>query len=240
MKSFVVEFPKRNQTAHWDYGSDTEKSWRRNKKKLGTDWYYYDKGPEVLNYQRNEYGFRERSFQDIDWNNYIAIFGCSVVEGIGNILDDTIAKNLEKIIGIPVLNFGISGSAVDCACVNSLILHNHYPRPKAIIQFWTGLSRYTDFLKNTDARVFLPHKKGYNANYLWEQRSKYYIESDRALWKGKTIYLEATTFPATNAALKDVNFFHEIDKARDFSHPGYKTNRIIAQQLATCLNEKGL
>lgn len=239
MRPFVNLDKKRNDLAHWDGGPDSRNLWLRNCKKEGADWYYYDKNEEHISYIRNEFGFRERPVAEIDWSNSIVMFGCSVVEGIGNTLEDTIGKNLEKILDIPVLNFGVSGSAVDLACVNSLILHNDYPRPKAIIQMWTGLSRYTDFISDKDSNGYYPNSPEYNPRFSWDQRNKFYVEADRTLWKDKIIYCEGSTFPDT-ARILDVTFFDEMDVSRDKDHPGYRTNKSIAEHFAKELKEKGL
>ena len=239
VRSFVTKHDRRNNIEYWDGGPDNLKAWKKNRKNLGPDWYYYDKGPDVISYIRNEDGFREKSKDNIDWSNYVIIFGCSIVEGIGNTVDDTISKNLERIIDTPVLNFGCSGGSVDQSCINSLILHNDYPRPKAVIHIWTGLARYADFLQNLNCKQYLPRMKTYDPTYMWEERSKFYVEADRALWHDKTIYLEGSTFYDT-AKVLDVPFYKEVDRARDTGHPGYKTNKLIAENLADRLKEQGL
>lgn len=239
MRMFVNENRKRNQKVYWDNGPDNKKLWFKNRKIEGPDWYYYNKDENYISYIRNEFGFRERSVAEIDWSNFIVLFGCSVVEGIGNTLEDTIGKNLERILDIPVLNFGISGSGVDIACINSLILHNDYPKPKAVIQMWSGLSRYTDFISGTSSTGYYPNMPTYDPKYMWEERNKFYVEADRVLWKDKTIYYEGSTFLDTARAL-NVTFFNEYDLSRDKDHPGYQTNKLIAEDIAKNLKEKGL
>lgn len=239
MKLFANNKEKRNDTAYWDGKSDTFKNWDRRKRDLGEKWYFYDKGEKEISYIRNEIGFRERSVYQITWSKSIVIFGCSVVEGIGNKLEDTIAKKLEKKLDIPVLNFGVSGTSIDLACINSLILHNYYPRPKAIIHLWTGIDRYVDFRDEKNVTNYLPNHEDYYFDYNWAERNKYYVEADRTLWKNKTIYLEGSTFSHTAKTL-NVKLYDEYDKGRDLDHPGPKTNEAIADNLVKRLKNEGL
>lgn len=239
MRLFVNKTSKRNKIDYWDGGPDNKKSWNKNRKKLGPGWYYYNKGENVISYDRNEFGFRERPVADIDWSNSIVLFGCSVVEGIGNVLEDTIAKQVENILNMPVLNLGVSGSGIDLASVNSLILHNDYPTPKAVVQLWSGIGRYCDFFSYTEAEHYRATNRKYRAEYDWKNRNRYYVEADRTLWKNKTIYYEGSIFVSTASEL-DVTFYKVNDFARDGDHPGPITNRLIAEDIAENLKAQGL
>jgi len=239
MRLFVNEDRKRNEIAYWDGGPDSKHIWYKNRLVYGKNWYYYKKNEKHISYIRNEFGFRERPLAEIDWKNSIILFGCSVVEGIGNTLEDTIAKQLEQLLDIPVLNFGISGSGIDLSCVNSLILHNDYPTPKAVVQMWSGLGRYSNFLTSTESKNYHPTREDYKAEYIWEERNRYYVEADRTLWKDKTVYYEGSTFLQTARDL-NVTFYDELDKGRDQDHPGPKTNKSIAEDIAENLKKQGL
>lgn len=239
MRLFVNEDRKRNEVAYWDGGPDNKKLWKKNCFQKGKTWYYYNKNEKHISYVRNEFGFRERPIDEIDWSNSIVLFGCSVVEGIGNTLDDTIAKNLERMLDMPVLNFGISGGGIDLSCINSLILHNSYPTPKAVVQLWSGIGRYSNFLSPTESKNYHPTRKDYSAEYFWEERNKYYVEADRTLWSGKTIYYQGSTFLQTAKDL-NVTFYDELDTGRDLDHPGPKTNKSIAEDIAENLKKQGL
>lgn len=225
-----------NTTDYWEEGgTDTSKFFQINRKKLGKDWIYNTKS---VSYVYNEYGFRTKPMNEIDWANSIIIFGCSNVKGTGHAIEDTIAYRLEKILNIPVINLGISGSAVDAACWNSLILHDHYPYPKAIIQWWTSLDRYTNH-EELRYRNYMPTKKSYCAVHDWKDRSKFYIKSDRALWKNKTIYYEGSQFPYTAKEL-NIDFYNELDFARDLNHPGIESHKVAAEGIAKNLITRGI
>jgi len=233
MENFISYLPK-NQTLYFS-GSDQEKLFRKNLKRSDKDWIYRTK---EIEYSYNEYGFREKSFNDVDWQNSIVMFGCSNVQGIGLAKEDTIARQLENIMQIPVVNLGIGGSSIDIACWNSTVLHEYYPRPRAVVQVWSSLNRYAD-VTNHRIRSYLPQLKSYYARIDWEYRSKRYVQTDRALWKNKTVYYEASFFTDTAKKL-DTDEFSYNAGARDLMHPGIESNRFAAEKIAENLQKQGL
>lgn len=231
---------RNNQTFYWDWveGSDNpdnEKNYRKNKKKLGTNWYYYDK---PISYVHNSKGFRTYPLNKIDWKNSIVIFGCSIVHGVGNAVEDTISSIIEDRLGITVVNLGVSGTGIDAACFNSLAVHNHFPHPKAIVQLWSGIERYCEF-NNQDIKHFLPHHSSFCLRHNWEERNKLYVEFDRTIWKDKTLRYEASFFEDSSRIL-NVDRLEELDKGRDMIHPGYKTLKAAAEKIIENLKSQGL
>jgi hypothetical protein len=216
------------------HSSDTEHEFAHNKRKLGKSWEYFDKKVE---YHFNELGFRNKPFDQVNWKKSVVIIGCSIVEGVGLAEEDTIGKKLEEILNIPVVNLGVGGSGADVASWNSLILHEHYPHPSAIVQLWSGLDRY-NISKQGQHNLQQASKSTY-VDLNWERRSKFYIESDRALWKNKTIYHESSFFDHT-AIQMNIEHFNSTSLARDLQHPGSNDTCIIARLLADRLMEKGL
>ena len=229
-----------DETAHkiqsYEHNKDSETNVRINEEIFGKEWYYYKK---EISYINNEEGFRTRSFIDLDWSNCVVVLGCSNIKGTGNALEDTVGVQLEKILNIPVISLGISGAGVDLTCRNSLVLHNTRPFPKAVVQVWTGLDRYCDFSPPRGIKKHMANRSGYCFKHDWGIRSQHYIDSDRALWQGKTIYSEHSFFKHTADTL-GIDFIDEKDQARDLDHPGYLTNRLAAEQIAQKLIEKGL
>lgn len=218
---------------------DNRKDYKNFKKKFGPDWYYYNK---EVSYVMNEKGFRERSFNDVDWSNSIVILGDSCVSGTGNTLEDTISKQMEKILdGIPVINLGVSGTSIEFSCFNSLALFNNYPRPKAIVQVWTGLHRYIELTPEKNSinyTIHLPTRKNnYCMRHNWLERNKLYVEYDRTIWSNKIPRVEAS-FNKDTAEKLNVNFLKTIDLARDNDHPGYKSNKLAAKIIVENLEGK--
>ena len=233
---FIMQKHRINETVLWDGGPDNEKAFKKARKNLKEDWYYHN---QKITYIRNEWGFRDCSVKDWVWEESIVILGCSCVEGIGVSLEDTIGKNLEKIMNTPVINLGVSGAGIDFSCMNSLLLNENLPRPKAIIQFWSGIDRYTDFWQFPYVTNYLPKHENYYAKYDWCSRNKLYVKADRALWKDKVPYVDATYFEKTANEL-EIDMLERIDRARDQSHPGHKTYKKTAEWFAEKLKEQGI
>lgn len=217
-------------------GSDTIKLFKRNKRRMPEDWLYHEK---VITYKYNELGFRTRSVKDIDWKNSIVAFGCSYTFGTGLAEEDTFVYILEKILDIPVINLGVPGSAIDLSCINSLMLHDHYPTPKAILQIWSSPYRYSDFNDRTVVN-YLPKSSNYYSNLKWENRSAYYMRADKTLWKDKTIYYEGSFFPNYDFKNKKMDHFLYKDYARDNGHAGIKSHKSAAKIIAENLRNQGL
>jgi hypothetical protein len=213
---------------------DSEKLFKKNLKRQPDDWIYRNKKVE---YQNNESGFRTKSLDKIDWENSIVVFGCSFTYGIGLAEEDTFCHLLEKKLNIPVINLGIPGSAIDINHFNSIVLHENFPLPKAIVHCWTSLYRYSDFRKDgikshLPAFVYYP---GIN----WAEKSKFYVHTDRILWKNKTIYKEYSFFGETFNSLQ-IPSLQMADYARDLAHPGIRSNLKAADKIYKDLKNEGI
>jgi len=227
-----------NRVFNFDGGSlDSPKAFYKNKKRLGPDWYYYDK---KIEYHFNELGFRNNPFSQVDWKNSVVVIGCSCVMGVGNTEKDAVCGQLEQILQMPVINLGVSGSAIDWACRNSLVLHECFPHPKAIVQLWTALGRYSDYNIDCTFKPILPQMKKYCAKHDWEVRSIHYVEADRALWKNKTVYYDATWYKHVARRINVDHYNRTVDFARDLTHPGIKSCRLAAKGIAENLINRGL
>lgn len=191
-------------------------------KKNPTEW-----ALQNIVYDYNRHGFRCKNFKDINWAESIVVLGCSITTGVGLAEQDTVTSRIESITGIPTINLGISGSAVDLACWNSLILHNHFPRPKAIVHLWTQLDRYTN-LTRSGLTSYNANNSDYIIEHDWGERSKFYIKTDRELWKDKTKYVEASFFKHT-ALTMNIPGIEMVDEAEDAWHPGKETIKLMAK-----------
>jgi hypothetical protein len=215
--------------------NDTHDLFKNNLKTQPKDWIYRSK---EISYSHNEQGFRENAFKDIDWGESIVIFGCSIVEGLGLALEDTIASQLNCMLKIPTVNLGIAGSAVDLAFFNSIILYNNYPRPKAVVHIWTSPHRYTEFSAlpgKVPIENFEPTKPNYNSRVDWSKRSEFYITADRLIWKDTVPRFEGSFFEHSDKQIKN---FKKIDFARDLQHPGILSAKEAATVISTELEGK--
>jgi hypothetical protein len=194
---------------------------------------------EKIVYQTNELGFRNKPFTDVVWEESVIVIGCSNVFGESLNLEETFCVQLEKILKIPVVNLGVKGSGIDFACWNSLRIHNFYSTPKAMLQIWSGLDRYTDFDEDDKCVSYVPKSKNYYNQINWNKRSEHYIEADRALWKNKTVYHEAS-FMYYTAKKVNVDYLTVFDYAKDLIHPGAKSVKAAAEKIAADLLNRGI
>ena len=226
-----------NKTDNHD-DMDTSNKFIKNKLKLGKEWEYYDKD---VKYIFNDQGFRgSTNVADYDWENSIVFFGDSCVFGCGLAEEDTVPKQVEKILGIPTINLAISGSAIDLSFNNSLVLKKHYPKPKAIVHFWTDADRYTDFREPSErikTNRYLSKTPGYVARINWGCRSDIYVEAEREIWKDSVPRYEAT-FTQDSHKRYNVDYIPTIDLARDRFHPGTKTCKEAAISVINNLKDK--
>jgi len=224
-----------------DWEDDTsEKKYRKSRRKLGPDWYFYDKR---ITFDYNSNGFRAPELDTMDWANSVVVIGDSFVSGDGNAIEDIATTLLQDILEMPVINLGSSGTGIDLACWNSLILHESYPRPKAVVQLWSSIHRYAEYSTERNERsvysFHLPQRKPYCAKHNWDERNKMYVLADRVLWKDKLPYYEASVFDVT-AKVLEVDHLKEIDLGRDLDHWGPKSNIAAAETIATNLKKQGL
>jgi hypothetical protein len=215
--------------------TDTEKLFRKNLKRQDNDWIYRHKHIE---YKNNEFGFRTKPIEKIDWANSIVVFGCSYVYGVGLAEEDTFCYLLEKKLNIPVVNLGMPGSAIDINHYNSMFLHENFPHPRAIVHCWTSIYRYTDFNENI-VSAHVPKCPSYFIEINWAKKSQFAVYADRILWRNKVIYREYSLFPETSKTLKVSELFIP-DKARDLGHPGIKSNIDAAERIAKDLRQQGI
>jgi len=216
-------------------GKLEEKDFKKNLKIQSTNWVYRTK---KIFYRNNNFGFRTKSFDRVNWQDSIVVLGCSNVYGIGLAEEDTISHKLEQILKISTINLGVPASAVDLSCWNSLILHEKNYRPRAIVQIWSDLARYTDKAGNI-LRPFGAGSKEYIGELDWEERAKFYTMSDRALWRGKAAYHEGSFFSHVANTL-NIDSFRCDDCARDLAHPGIESVQIAAERIAESLKQQGL
>lgn len=228
-----------NKIFSWS-GTDLEETFKKNKKISNLDWIYHTK---EISYHHDEYGFRIKQIgnQRPKWEESIVVFGCSNVYGIGLSYEDTFCNQLEQQLNIPVINLGIPGSAVDFSARNSYILYKHFLHPRAIVHMWTGLNRYSDWSgkNNSVVKNNVPTNSDYYPNINWEAKSLHLIDTDRELWRNKTIYYEST-FWFENSKCLNIDMINTVDTARDCSHPGIKTNYVAAISIAENLKSLGI
>jgi hypothetical protein len=181
--------------------TDNEIIFNENKKKLGEEWYYYNK---KIEYKYNSWGYRTKEFKDLE-DDYILIFGCSFTEGIGLYYDDMWATKLSKELKLDVFNIGMGGTGVDFQFYNTTLIHNHIIKnnkpPKLVIYQWPFEHRTTysfkKILRNNENLTgreliglspFSISNQSENVHYFEKWYMHSFIENEGELIKQSNIY----------------------------------------------------
>jgi hypothetical protein len=121
--------------------TDTKEMFYQNKKKMGIDWYYYNK---PIEYKYNEWGYRCKNFNELK-DDYMIVFGCSYTEGVGLYLEDTWSYKVAQNLNYDVLNLGMGGTGPIFSFYNTILLYNHILKtkkyPKLVVYQWSFKER---------------------------------------------------------------------------------------------------
>ena len=209
---------------NWYHDSDSEAKFKQNLTKTPSDWKYRT---ETITYQNNEFGYRTKEFNKINWKKSIVVFGCSLVYGVGVSEKDTIASQLSEITGHYVVNMGVNGSSPQFSVHNLICLLQHY-KPKAIAIGWSDASRVPLYLKDRTIHCGSSHRR-----YDWHGNSVLQLQQLIARRLGMTA--DFTLFESVRKIL-DTPYCPIIDHGRDLSHGGVKTYKNVANCVAQQLS----
>jgi hypothetical protein len=218
--------------------SDSKELFEQNLKTQPDDWYYRT---HEVKYTLNSLGYRTKEFDDIDWKESIVMFGCSQVFGTGVTDEHTVPYFLEQLSGRPVINMGISGSSIQTALHNSIILNDSkYPTPKAVVNMLTSLTRFHLYEEDFEYRSDKKYNRTYSKLVDIVPFNLMNIKMIRNLWKNKTIYYEGTTFEQEKLINKletEIccecldSLEYEDEFARDMNHLSHMANENIAKKM---------
>lgn len=177
--------PKNTTVDFWD--TDTEDLFNKNRVLLGENWIW---SKTKIEYDINSLGYRMKEFDNIDWTNYMASFGCSHCVGIGIPLEETYSYRISKELGLDLVNGGVSGGNNELILMNvSRLIANKTP-PKLITISWSGLSRKS-FWGNGKPLLHCPGNSpdligtnltNFTAPPLWSDSYREYVTNNR-YWK---------------------------------------------------------
>ena len=222
--------------------SDSKELFEQNLKTQPDDWYYRT---HEVKYTLNSLGYRTKEFDDIDWKESIVMFGCSQVFGTGVTDEHTVPYFLEQLSGRPVINMGISGSSIQTALHNSIILNDSkYPTPKAVVNMLTSLTRFQCYMSDTVSHMGIWSTDNKKSQFDTVTNRIHFnlmnIKMIRNLWKNKTIYYEGTTFEQEKLINKletEIccecldSLEYEDEFARDMNHLSHMANENIAKKM---------
>lgn len=212
--------------------TDSKDRFNKNKKKLGTDWYYYH---APVNYTVNSRNYRCPEFEDIDWQNSIILLGCSIAYGVGLDDNDCLAAMLYKELGIPVINLGIPGASTQFSLDTSVLVKKLYGNVKGIVFAWSMYSRsvlYKNPIEHIGAWNIEDYKLLTDYTHTMTTARLAY-DTSKFVWEG-TPRVDCSYFPDT-AQLLGITQLPKIDLARDLSHPGIESTKASAVLIADML-----
>jgi hypothetical protein len=236
------------------FSSDTKERFENNLITQPADWQYRT---QPVEYIFNKHGFRTKEFEDIDFSNSVFLFGCSETMGTGLDETETISYQLEKKLGVPVINLARNGTSMHYSFVNNLILKKICKKPIAVINHWTSLDRLTYYGKHTPTNLLPRHafffrkyygllmnQLGFNIDDVTahhEFQARLISENCKLLWDN-TIYVE-TSWNMNTAEILECYKTKQVDHARDIffdpvenkwnAHSGVKTASNIAEFYAS-------
>jgi len=182
--------------------------------------------------------------KDINWEESIVVFGCSMVYGAGLDLEDTIPYHINKQLDVPVVNMGVVGSSMYFSLYNQMVLKN-IAQPKAVINIWTQYTR-VPYFKTDQVVNYGPWDTEQNSfGDLWARDDSNAVahalmihQSSKELWK-EIPYYEATFFRPTQTILNCdqlVGHANDTDYARDGIHPGPIATKMCADYIISRAN----
>lgn len=129
-------------------GADYKDLHYKNRSRFGPSWAYYDSN---ITYKMNSLGYRmNKELNDVDFDNYIAFFGCSFCVGVGLPLEETYAYRLSKELDMDYINGAIGGGSPTFVFNNLVTLFKNAPKlPKRVIINWPPIHRTMYWFENS-------------------------------------------------------------------------------------------
>lgn len=221
-KNYPV-YPQNYFDRHW-FSPDSRENYEKLLKIKPDDWIYRNKSVE---YHWNELGYRSPSFENINWEESILLFGDSQMLGVG--LDESeclrtlIAQQTKK----QVVSLAVSGSSALFHWANSIKLKKWLGdiNPLAIIIMWPTWERFFLGEYNSITHVGAWTKYNWIAHFLENQNIEIYNNASRDsflnIWKN-TFVIECKTKPNDPWNVPSRVNDLIIDRARDGQHLGPK------------------
>jgi hypothetical protein len=227
----------------WMQG-DNEENFNKNKERAPSDWKYLSK---PVTYTINSVGYRAPEWDQIDWKNSIVLFGCSCTYGIGVSDEETIAAQLEKLSGRPVINLGVPGGSNSLMIQNATRLLDYFTAPYAVANIWSTSDRFEFFMKDrchhTGPWDIIEHKisEFTSVSKLWKYTfadpnhemalAHYEGKIGKWLWQGRSKYASTSFFPGTVKFTQSEIHIPIDNTARDLQHPGEGSFKEMAEYL---------
>lgn len=228
-------------------GADDQEKYEKNLKLMGDDWYYKDKS---FTYSINDNGHRCKNINEIDLNNYILFAGCSHTFGVGLELETTYAYLVSNKLGCDYYNLSIGGSGIDVLEHNLLLWFGKIKqKPKLVIIQMPDHTRFAGYNPYISIGGMHLTEKG-----SWVE-DKDEIEmvvnnTNVGLYDARKLliyslienvidvpYIRANIWAQDNFSPDGIKM-RGIDKARDLSHLGVKSNEKFADDIVNYIKQE--
>lgn len=198
------------------------------------DWIYRT---ETITYKYNSNGHRCVEIDELE-QDYILFTGCSHTEGVGLKLERTYPYLVAKHYNKSYYNLALGGTGPDVVMINLLGFFNKVKhKPSIVVIQWPDFYRFFNMTTEYLLRLYLPSAPDH-IMYKWMINNDipyrqnvfnriYILQNLRNL--GLTRILENTTEKDEDTI--KFQFPETVDKARDISHAGNKTNELWAKSL---------
>lgn len=208
---------------------------KRRCKLHGSEWKYYNHKENPIVTKLNKFGYRSSILLPPNNHDYYLMLGDSNSFGEYLHWEDTAAYLLEKRLGVPVLNASVPGGAANAMALNlQKLMLSKFRKPKAIFAQWPPVARYTVFGNGCRATITAQMPEQQVFKYMLRKDDLFEVnglESFNYVNSVKGIPVINYAVNDDSSKLYDIPFITRIDKARDDSHCGTKTNKLIAQHI---------
>lgn len=150
--------------------TDSEENYKQQCNILGPSWIYYNK---PVDYKLNSLGYRMKEFNQVDWSNYMAVFGCSITFGEGLALEDTFSYRISQSLNLDLVNAGVCGTGNEVILMNLTRILSSANLPKLIIINWSHISRKNYWVYGN----IIKHQIGFDAHSPWKKSYDCYVEN---------------------------------------------------------------
>lgn len=222
-------------------GTDSEELYQTNLKIQPPDWYWRN---HKVSYTTNSQRYRAPEWDDVDWNNSILVFGCSLVFGVGVDDNQTVCHELGRMLDADVINLGMPGGSCMGMWINTEKILNYNISPLAVVYNWPSANRVielNDDTKNLGVGPWNIRRPDQFGND-WAihptqglEYTKYALMSVRRSWQCPQIH--RSWDPDLANFLQLPIPVVKVDKARDCMHHGPESCTLLATSWATELDQ---
>lgn len=201
-----------------------------------------------ITYEYNSKGFRDKEWPK-DLDDVIWCVGDSFTVGVGQPIEETWTRLLEKKIGKRCINLGEDGCSNDTISLRVKEINKLY-KPKLIITMWSYLHR-----RRVDNENVHINKKDFGPEKDLENFKKNFMEVNTLDCKIINLLIPNILTLKTNSKdfkltkyileklnskkndLKNINVIPQLDYARDYHHFDIKTSKYIVDLLIKKIND---